>query len=103
MDLYKNGLIKQKLKQNLQLSSSSSCLPLVEGYQKKKKSLEILFNDLHKSFVCTQFKCQTVLFNPLIGPYNLLLLLVWVDLGAMEMKRYSAFPKALALLEPAIT
>ena len=34
------------------------------------------------------------LFNPLIGPYHVLPLRVRVDLGAMAMKGYSAFPKA---------
>ena len=53
------------------------------------------------SFVSTQFKCQTVLFDPLIGPYLVQLLQVSVDLEAMAMKRYSIFPKALRL-EPTI-
>ena len=51
-------------------------------------------------FVCTQFKCQTVLFDPSIGPYQVLLLWVRVDLGAMAMKGYSTFPKAPTWLEP---
>ena len=59
--------------------------------------LTIQFN---MSLVCTQFKCQTVLFDPLIGPYQLLPLWPRVDLGAMAIKGYSAFPKAPALLEP---
>ena len=41
---------------------------------------------------------QTVLFNPQIGPYQMLLLLAGVDLGAMAMKWYSALPKASVLL-----
>ena len=41
-----------------------------------------------------------VLFNPQIGPYQVLPLRARVDLGAMAMKGYSAFPKAPALLEP---
>ena len=41
-----------------------------------------------------------VLFNPYIGPYQVLPLQARVDLGAMAMKGYSAFPKAPALLEP---
>ena len=41
-----------------------------------------------------------VLLNPLIGPYQVLLLQARVDLGAMAMKGYSTFPKAPALLEP---
>ena len=55
---------------------------------------------LHKSLVCTQRKCQTVLFDPWIGPYQVLQLRASVDLGAMAMKGYSAFHKAPALLEP---
>ena len=51
------------------------------------------------SFVFTQFKCQTVLFDPQIGPYQVLPLRVRVNLGAMAMKSYSASPK-IALLEP---
>ena len=42
-----------------------------------------------------------VLFNPLIiEPYQVLPLRARVDLGAMAMKGYSAFPKAPASLEP---
>ena len=52
----------------------------------------------HKSFICTQFKCQTVLYNPLIGPYQELSLWARVDRGAMAMKEYSALPKAPVLL-----
>ena len=48
------------------------------------------------SFVCTQFRYQTVPFNP----YQVLPLWTSVDLGAMATKGYSAFSKALALLEP---
>ena len=40
-----------------------------------------------------------VLFNPYIGPYQVLPLRGRVDLGAMAMKGYSAFPKDPALLE----
>ena len=41
-----------------------------------------------------------VLFDPYIGPYQVLPLRARVDLGAMATKEYSAFPKAPALLEP---
>ena len=41
-----------------------------------------------------------VLFNPKIGPYQVLPLWARVDLGAMAIKGYSAFPKAPTLLEP---
>ena len=41
-----------------------------------------------------------VLFNPYIGPYQVLPLRARVDLGVMAMKGYSAFPKAPVLLEP---
>ena len=53
----------------------------------------------HKLFVCTQFKCQAVLFDLKIELYQVLLLQVRVTLGAMAMKGYSNFPKAPALLE----
>ena len=46
-----------------------------------------------------QFKGQPVLFDPLIGPYQVLRLRAKVDLGAMAMKGYSAFPNAPILLE----
>ena len=41
-----------------------------------------------------------VLFNPLIGAYQVLPRRARVDLGAMAMKGYSAFLKAPASLEP---
>ena len=41
-----------------------------------------------------------VLFNPEIGPYEVLPLRARVDLGAMAMKGCSVFPKASALLGP---
>ena len=40
-----------------------------------------------------------VLFNPYIGLYQVLPRRARLDLGAMAMKRYSAFPKAPASLE----
>ena len=43
---------------------------------------------------------QLVLFNPLIGPYQVLPFWAKVDLGAMAMKGCSAFTKAPASLEP---
>ena len=47
-----------------------------------------------------QFECKTFLFDPLIGFSQVLLLRAGVDLEAMAMKGYSAFPKAPALLKP---
>ena len=41
-----------------------------------------------------------VLFNPLIGSYQVLPHRARMDLGAVAMKGFSAFPKAPALLEP---
>ena len=43
---------------------------------------------------------QLVLFNPLIGPYQVLPFRARLDQGAMAMKWCSAFPKASASLEP---
>ena len=37
---------------------------------------------------------------PIIRNYHLLLLWARVDLGSMELKGYSAFPKAPAIMEP---
>ena len=54
----------------------------------------------NNSIVCTQLKFQTVLFDPLIGSYQVLPLWVRVSLGAMALKEYSIFLKALTLLEP---
>ncbi len=47
--------------------------------------------------ISTQFKCQTVLFDPQIGPYQVLPLRARVNLGAMATKGYSIFPKTPAL------
>ena len=46
-------------------------------------------------FVCTRFKCQTVLLDPQIGPYQVLLLLLRVNLGVMAMKGTPNFRKLL--------
>ena len=43
---------------------------------------------------------QLVLFNPPIGPYQVLLFWARVDLEAMSMKGCSALPKAPSSLEP---
>ena len=51
-------------------------------------------------FVCTQFECQTVIFDPYIEPNQVLPLQARMDLGALAMKGYSTFPKAPALQEP---
>ena len=45
-------------------------------------------------FFCTQFKCQTVLFDPLIGSYQVLPPWVRVSQRSMTVKEHSAFPKA---------
>ena len=58
-----------------------------------------LHSILNKPFVCTQFKCQTTLFGPRIGPFQVQPLQPLVALGVMAMKGYTAFPKALALME----
>ena len=53
-----------------------------------------LFTINHTSFICNQFKCQTVLFDQKIGPYQVLQLRVRVGLGAIAIKEYSGFFKA---------
>ena len=59
----------------------------------------VLFQTIHfnMSFVCTQFKCQTDLFDPKIGQYQVLPLRVTVDLGTTAMNWYSTFSKAPGL------
>ncbi len=47
-----------------------------------------------KSFNSIDFKCQTVLFGPLIKPYQVLPLRVRVVLRAIAMKEYNIFPRA---------
>ena len=48
----------------------------------------IQFNVSH---LFAHFKCQTVLFDLYIGPYQVVQLQVRVGLGAMAMKRYFTF------------
>ena len=59
---------------------------------------------MSKTFNFKQFRIaelhSLVLFDPLIGPYQILPLLADVNLEAMALKEYSVFPKALPLLEP---
>ena len=52
---------------------------------------------MSKQFYFKQF--GLVLFDPLIGPYQVLPLRASADLAAMAMKKYSIFSKAPALLE----
>ena len=53
----------------------------------------VLFQTIQLS-ISTQFKFQTLLFNPLIGSNQVLPLRARVDQEVMTMKGYSAFPKA---------
>ena len=57
-----------------------------------------------KQFYFKQFNLayirSLVLFEPYIRPYQVLPLRARVDLGAIAMKKYAAFPKTPALLEP---
>ena len=50
--------------------------------------------------LCRLFQCQTVLFDPSIGPNQVLPFLARMDLGAIVMKRYYTFLKGSPLLEP---
>ena len=50
------------------------------------------------SFVCREFKCQTILFDPQIGPYQVPPIRARVDLRAMVMKGYSAVAVAIILM-----
>ena len=50
--------------------------------------------------IVTLYKCETVLFDPLIELYQVIPQWVIVDLGAMAMKGYSTFLKGQELLKP---
>ena len=50
-----------------------------------------------QSFIYTQFKCQMILFDPEIGPYQELPFRIRVDVEAWVMKEYIAFPRAQGL------
>ena len=60
----------------------------------------VLFQTIQFS-MSSQFQCQTRQFDP-FWPLQVLPISIRVDLGATAMKGYSAFLKALALLEPQI-
>ena len=47
----------------------------------------------HKSFVCTHFKCQTFLFDPKIGPFQVLPFWVRVVLGLLTIRGTLYYPK----------
>ena len=53
-----------------------------------------------RSFVCIQFKCQTVLFDAYIESYQVLPLQARLNLREIVMKEYSTFLIPPALLEP---
>ena len=85
---------KKVLFQIIQLSISTQfkykyCL-IVKAFQAIQFAQTIHFN----------ISMLLVLFNPWIWPYQVLPLRARVDLGAMTIKGYSAFPKAPVLLEP---
>ena len=59
---------------------------------------------MSKQFYFKQFSLalvhSLVLFNPKVGPYQLLPLRTRLDLGMMAINEYPVFPKALVLLKP---
>ena len=52
--------------------------------------------------ISTQLNYQTVLFDPKIGPYQVITLQTRVDIGVMAVKRFSVIPKASTSLKPHI-
>ena len=54
----------------------------------------------HKPLIYIQFKWQTILFDPYIGPYQVPSLRATEALRVTALKEYSTFPKAPALLKP---
>ena len=65
------------------------------------QTIQFRMSFVHPQFLCQsiQFKCQTVLFDPLIVPYQVLQLRAKVNLGAMAMNGYTAFSNAPVLLK----
>ena len=58
----------------------------------------VLFQPIHFSRShCTQFKCQIVLLDSLIGPFQVLPLWTRVDLGLMAMKRVLHIPESSSI------
>ena len=72
-------------------------------YSIKQSFVYTQLNDQTVLFLIIQFnashffKYQTVLFDLLIGPFQMLPLWLRVDLGAIAIKRYSIFLKAPGL------
>ena len=66
-------------------------------FEKNQFSISHLFA-LSLNIKLFYFKCQTILFDRQVGPYQELIQ-VRVDLGAMAIKVYSTFPKS-PRLEP---
>ena len=80
--------------------SNNSVLHMYTFFVYRQLNLKTALFQTIQFSISTQFKCLRVLFDLLIGPYQVLPLQARVDLGVMEMKGYSAFPKLLALLKP---
>ena len=79
---------------NINLSQNSFVCTQLNGFKYCYVTLTIWFNISH---LFAQLNSQTVLLDPLIGPYQVLPLQLRVDQGVMAMKGYSPFPKALGL------
>ena len=57
------------------------------------KCIFIHINSSISNNIYTPFKCQILLFDSMIWPYQMLPIRTNVDLGAMAVDGYSAFPK----------
>ena len=71
-------------------------IPIIQ-FRETWKDLEVLLFSANNSiqyYSFELFKCQTVLFDPKIRPYQVQPLWIKVNLGVMAMKGYSSFPKA---------
>ena len=100
--LHTNNSIKHQSSVYTQLNDQTVLIQCRLGHQSfvyTQLNIKVIFQSIQFS-LSTEFKCQTVLFDPLIGPHQVLPLRARVDLGAIAMKGYSAFSKAQALSEP---
>ena len=80
---------------------SKNSLNISHLFTHKQMIKQFFFKQFNLALViCTQFKRQTVRIDLYIGHNQVLPLRAKVDLGAMAMEGYSAFPTAPALLKP---
>ena len=102
--LFKQLYVTIQLSVNTVLMSKNSSIEIIQFSISTQFRCKygLIIKNISISSYSIQFSISMllVLFNPYIGPDQVLPLRARVDLGAMAMKGCSAFPKAPELLEP---